>query len=344
MTAAEAARAFDAISLGTEIQRRIGVKTSRDEPLARFTTMRVGGPADLFAVAHNAFELRALVKFVRSRGIPHVVLGRGSDVVIADLGVRGLVIQVRAEGTDVTDDRLVAEAGVPMARAATVTQTAGLSGLEFGLAIPGTVGGAVWANAGAHESDVRAILDSALVMTADGSEKRLDPEGLALGYRDSRLKHPPASAGGAETGGTADGGDTAGAAHTAEVVVTATFRLVPATPDEIRERLDEIRHWRQAHQPLGIPSAGSFFRNPPDDSAGRLIEAAGLKGSRVGGASVSEKHANFLINDRKGTPTDVRTLGEQVRATVARQFGVELEPEVVFVGDWGRDWDRGGKP
>ena len=161
MTAAELARAFDPLALGTEIQRRIGVKTSRDEPLGRFTTMRVGGPADLFAVAHNAFELRALVKFVRSRGIPHVVLGRGSDVVIADAGVRGLVIQVRAEGTDVIDGRLVAEAGVPMARAATVTQTAGLSGLEFGLAIPGTVGGAVWANAGAHESDVRAILEPA---------------------------------------------------------------------------------------------------------------------------------------------------------------------------------------
>jgi UDP-N-acetylmuramate dehydrogenase len=338
VTAAQAARPFDPIALGTEIQRRIGVKTSRDEPLARFTTMRVGGPADLFAVAHNAFELRALVKFVRSRGIPHVVLGRGSDVVIADAGVRGLVIQVRAEGTDVTDNRLVAEAGVAMARAATVTQTAGLSGLEFGLAIPGTVGGAVWANAGAHESDVRAILESALVMTADGSETRLDPEGLALGYRDSRLKRAPGSA-----VATADGSDADGTTRVAEVVVTATFRLVPATPDEIRERLDEIRRWRQAHQPLGIPSAGSYFRNPPDDSAGRLIEAAGLKGSRVGGASVSEKHANFLVNDQKGTATDVRTLGEQVRTEVTRRFGIELEPEVVFVGDWGPDWDRGGR-
>ncbi len=202
MTTAGTALPFDPIALGTEIQRRIGVKTSRDEPLARFTTMRVGGPADLFAVAHNAFELRALVKFVRSRGIPHVVLGRGSDVVIADAGVRGLVIQVRAEGTEVVDDRLVAEAGVPMARAATVTQAAGLSGLEFGLAIPGTAGGAVWANAGAHESDVRAILDSALVMTADGSEARLDGDGLELGYRDSRLKHarPIDPAAGADRG------------------------------------------------------------------------------------------------------------------------------------------------
>jgi UDP-N-acetylmuramate dehydrogenase len=321
MTAAGARAAFDPIALGTEIQRRIGVKTSRAEPLARFTTIRVGGPADLFAVAHNAFELRALVKFVRSRGIPHVVLGRGSDVVIADAGVRGLVIQVRAEGTEVRDDRLVAEAGVPMARAATVTQGGGLSGLEFGLAIPGTVGGALWANAGAHESDVRAILDSALVMTVDGSETRLDADDLRLGYRDSRLKHTP-------PGGPA------------EIVVSATFHLQPATPEEIRDRLDEIRRWRQAHQPLGIPSAGSYFRNPPGDSAGRLIDAAGLKGTRVGGASVSDRHANFLVNDRKGSATDVRRLGELVRAGVAGRFGVELEPEVVFVGDWGPEWDR----
>jgi UDP-N-acetylmuramate dehydrogenase len=321
MTTAGTTMPFDPVALGTEIQRRIGVKTSRSEPLARFTTMRVGGPADLFAVAHNAFELRALVKLARSRGIPHLILGRGSDLVIADAGVRGLVIQVRAEGNEIAGDRLVAEAGVPMARAATVTQSAGLSGLEFGLAIPGTVGGAVWANAGAHDADVRAVLEQAVVMTAEGAEASLDPSALALGYRDSRLKHPPA------------GGPV-------EVVLTATFRLRPATPDEIRDRLDEIRHWRQAHQPLGLPSAGSYFRNPPDDSAGRLIETAGLKGTRLGGASVSEKHANFLVNDRRGSATDVRRLGDLVRTEVARRFGVELEPEVVFVGDWGPEWDR----
>ena len=143
---------FDAIAVGTEIQRRIGVKTSRDEPLARFTTMRVGGPADLFASVHNAFELKAIVRFARVRGLPHLVLGRGSDVVISDAGVRGLVIQDRAEGSKIVGEAYIADAGVPMARAATETQKAGLSGLEFGLAIPGSVGGAVWANAGAHGS------------------------------------------------------------------------------------------------------------------------------------------------------------------------------------------------
>lgn len=310
---------FDPVALGTEIQRRIGVKTSRDEPLARFTTMRVGGPADLFVVAHNAFELRALVKLVRSRVVPHVVLGRGSDVVIADAGVRGVVIQVRAEGAEVRDELLVAEAGLPMARAATVTQTGGLSGLEFGLAIPGTVGGAVWANAGAHESDIAAVVESALVLRGDGSEARLSNAELELGYRDSRLKHVAAG-------------------QPPDIVVGATFRLSAASADEIRERLDEIRRWRQTHQPLGIPSAGSFFRNPPGDSAGRLIDAAGLKGLRVGGASVSERHANFLVNDRKGTAADVRRLGDRVRTEVAKRFGIALEEEVVFLGDWGPEW------
>ena len=117
--------------------------------------------------------------------------------------------------------------------------------------------------------------------------------------------------------------------------MTATFRLSPASPEDIRQRLDDIRHWRQAHQPLGLPSAGSYFRNPAGDSAGRLIEEAGLKGRRIGGASVSEKHANFLINDKKGTATDVRSLGELVRTEVARRSGVELETEVVFLGDSG---------
>ena len=169
-----AAIGFDAFALGGEIQRRLGVKTSRDEPLARFTTMRVGGPADLFAVAHNAFELRGLAKFARTRAVPLTILGRGSNVVISDAGIRGLVVQNRAEGlrVDAAGDppRAVAESGVPMARLATETQQAGLTGLEFGLAIPGSVGGAVWANAGAHDSDVAGVLESASVLPADGRE------------------------------------------------------------------------------------------------------------------------------------------------------------------------------
>jgi UDP-N-acetylmuramate dehydrogenase len=310
-----AVKAFDALAVGSDIQRRVGVKTSRDEPLARFTTMRVGGPADLFATAHNAFELRALVRFARQRELPHLILGRGSDLVISDRGIRGLVIQDRAEGSRFDGQRYTADAGVPMARAATETQRAGLTGLEFGLAIPGTVGGAVWANAGAHESDVAGILESARVLDATGSESVVPVGELGLAYRDSRFKH-------------------ASGEGPPELILDATFQRAPADRDVIKERLDEIRRWRQAHQPLGLPSAGSVFRNPDGDSAGRLIEAAGLKGFRIGGAVVSEKHANFIVNDQKGTAGDVRRVGDHVRDVVAQQTGVELVYEVEFVGDW----------
>ncbi len=313
--------AFDAIAIGTEIQRRIGVKTSRDEPLGRFTTMRVGGPADLFVTPHNRFELRKLVQFARSRDLPHFLLGRGSDLVIADAGIRGLVIQVRAEGIRIDGEQLVAEAGVQMARAATEAQKAGLTGLEFGLAIPGTVGGAVWANAGAHDGDIAGVIASASVLAADGTEGSLDVADLGFAYRDSRFKHVAAGL-------------------PPELVMDATFRLTPADPAAIAASLDEIRTWRRTHQPLGIPSAGSVFRNPPGDSAGRLIEAAGLKGTRIGGAAVSEKHANFIVNDQRGTAADVRHLAEHVRAVVAERAGVTLEPEIEFVGDW-RDWEPG---
>ena len=307
---------FDAVRVGTEIQRRLGIRTSPDEPMARFTTMRVGGPADLYAAPVNPFELRALVRLVRGRGVPYTLLGRGSNVVIADAGVRGLLIHVRAQGYEIADDRLVAEAGLPMAKAATVTAEAGLSGLEFGLAIPGNVGGAVWANAGAHDSDVAAILESALVLGADGTQASLAPAALGLAYRESRFRH-------------------ASPEGPAEVILGATFRLAPDDPAAIRARLDEIRRWRQAHQPLGIPSAGSVFRNPAEGpSAGALVDRCGLKGRRIGGAVVSEKHANWILNDRGGSAADVRTLGELVQATVKRETGVALTFEIQFMGDW----------
>jgi UDP-N-acetylmuramate dehydrogenase len=305
----------DLTRLGTDIQRRIGVKTSRHEPLSRFTTMRVGGRADLFAEVHNLFELRALVRFARSRGLAQFILGRGSDLVISDAGFRGLVIYNRAQQLRFEGTRFTCDSGLPMARAATVCRAEGLSGLEFGLAIPGTVGGAVWANAGAHESDVSEVLAEAGVLSSDGSESTLDREGLGLAYRESVLKHaPPGSP---------------------DVVLWASFELTQEAPDVVGHRLDEIRRWRQAHQPLGMPSAGSVFRNPAEGpSAGALIDGLGLKGTRIGGAVVSEKHANFIVNDQNGTATDVRRLGELVRETVRRESGVELVFEIMFAGDW----------
>lgn len=302
------------LKLGTDIQRRLGIKTVRDESLARFTTMRVGGTADLFAEVRNLFELRGIVRFARARDIPVFLIGRGSDLVISDAGVAGLVVVVRAAAERVEGDRLIADAGLPMAKAATVSKVAGLSGLEFGLAIPGTVGGAVWANAGAHEADVRSVLVEALVVRADGTEAVLAPSELGMDYRETTLKH-------SQTGRP-------------DVVLQATFQLEPAEPETISARLDDIRRWRQAHQPIGQKSAGSVFRNPVGESAGHIIDELGLKDRRVGGAVVSPKHANFIVNSGDATAADVRALAELVRRTVRDERGLELAYEVEFVGDW----------
>ncbi|MFN8630798.1 MAG: UDP-N-acetylmuramate dehydrogenase [Chloroflexota bacterium] len=305
------APAFDAIAVAADIARRVGVRATQGEPMAKHTTMRVGGPADLFATAHNAFELKGLIRFARSRGIPLFLLGRGSDLVVADAGIRGLVVAVRAETTRLDGARYTAEAGVPMAKAATETQKAGLTGLEYGLAIPGTVGGAVWANAGAHGAETAAILESATLLLADGTEAVVPAADMQFRYRHSRLKDNPA-----------------------EIVLAAAFTLAPADPATIAARLDDIRRWRREHQPLGLPSAGSVFRNPEGDSAGRLIDSLGLKGLRIGGAVVSEKHANFIVNDRQGTASDVRRLAETVQAEVRDRLGIELRLEIEFAGDW----------
>jgi UDP-N-acetylmuramate dehydrogenase len=302
------------LKLGGDIQRRLGIKTLRDEPLARFSTLRVGGPADLFAEVHNLFELRGIVRFTRSRDIPLFLIGRGSDLVISDAGIGGLVVLVRAAGHRIEGHRLIAEAGLPMAKVATMTRAAGLSGMEFGMAIPGTVGGAVWANAGAHGADVRGVLVEAVVAGADGREEARGPDDLGMSYRETRLKHGPPGR--------------------PEVVLEATFALEPTDSDTIASRLDEIRRWRQEHQPVGQKSAGSVFRNPEGDSAGHIIDQLGLKGHRLGGAMVSPKHANFIVNSGGATAAEVRGLAELVRETVRRERGLELAYEVEFVGDW----------
>ena len=308
------------LSLGGDIQRRLGIKTSRNEPLARFTTMRVGGPADLFAEVRNLFELRGIVRFARSRDISLFLIGRGSDLVVSDAGIGGLVVVVRAAAERIEGDRLIADAGLQMARAATSSKVAGLSGLEFGLAIPGTVGGAVWANAGAHGSEVRDILVEAVVMGADGTERALAPSDLGMAYRETQLKH--------------------GLPGRPDVVLQATFALQPASSDTISARLDDIRRWRQAHQPVGQKSAGSVFRNPEGDSAGRIIDELGLKGRRLGGAMVSPRHANFIVNVDGASGADVRGLAGVVREAVRRERGIELAYEVEFVGDWDEEEDE----
>ena len=294
-----------------EVAGQAGVPFHLGEPLAGHTTMRVGGPADVLAAPEDVAALVRLVRAARAVAVPYVVIGRGSDIVVADAGIRGLVIISRAEGCRIEGDRLIADAGLPLARAATLAQHAGLSGLEFGLAIPGTVGGAVWGNAGAHGAEIAGALESVTLLRADGDEATEPASALGLGYRESRLKLVPG-----------------------DLILTATFGLAPADPAAIKLRFDEIRRWRQEHQPLSLPSAGSVFRNPPGDSAGRLIDSCGLKGTRVGGAAISEKHANFIVNEGGATATDVRRLAELARRTVAELFGVALVYEVQFIGDW----------
>ncbi len=304
-----------AAEAAVEVARGIGVKFHRNESLAPHTTMRVGGPADIFVEAKDVATMTALMRAARAAGVPVTVLGRGSNVIVADAGIRGLVVLSRAEGCRIEGDRLIAEAGLPLAKAATQAQRAGLSGLEFGLAIPGTVGGAIWGNAGAHGSDIASVLESVTVLRVDGAEATEPASALALKYRDSRIK------------GTA--GRSAG-----DLILTATFRLNLAHPGAVKARLDEILRWRQEHQPLNKPSAGSVFRNPPGDSAGRLIDECGLKGTRVGGAAISDKHANFIVNEGRATASEIRRLGDMAREAVRTRFGVDLEYEIRFIGDW----------
>jgi UDP-N-acetylmuramate dehydrogenase len=309
-------------TLAAELAEATGLRGRAGVPMATHTTMRVGGPADLLVEARAIEDLIAALDFARRRGIPATVVGRGSNLVVADAGVRGLVILNQTAELAIRGDRLVAASGVQLARAATAAQRAGLSGLEFGLAIPGSVGGAVWANAGAHGSEVAAILETAELVRADGSRATVPAADLELSYRDSRLKHSPAAT-------------PAGPPWTTpETVLRATFHLTPASPELIAARLDEIRRWRREHQPLTEPSAGSIFRNPPGDSAGRLIDAAGLKGTTAGGAAISSRHANFIVNTGSATAADIRRLALRARNEVKARFGVELAFEVEFAGDW----------
>jgi UDP-N-acetylmuramate dehydrogenase len=309
-------------TFAAELAEATGLRGRAGTPMALHTTIRVGGPADLLVEARTVEALVAALDFARRRGIPTTVVGRGSNLVVADAGVRGLVILNRTAELAIRADRLVAASGVQLARAATAAQRAGLSGLEFGLAIPGSVGGAVWANAGAHGSEIAAILETAELVRPDGSRATVPAAELELSYRDSRLKH-------------ASGRASAGSSRTTpETVLGATFHLTPASPELIAARLDEIRRWRREHQPLTEPSAGSIFRNPPGDAAGRLIEAAGLKGTTAGGAAISPRHANFIVNTGSATAADVRRLALRARNEVKARFGVELAFEVEFAGDW----------
>ena len=288
-----------------------GIVLTHDAPLAPLTTLRVGGAADRLVAVHTRAALLAALGLARDAGCPCFLLGNGSDLVVSDAGMRGLVIRNRARAVAVEGEALTADAGAPMALLVRTATTAGLAGLEFGTSIPGTLGGAVWANAGAHGREMRDVVVTVEVWDpGDGASSTLAGEACSFGYRESRFKHGQ------------------------EVVIGATLALERDERAAIAARVAAHQAQRVATQPLAAQNAGSVFRNPPGDHAGRLIDAAGLKGLRIGGASVSERHANFIVTDRDARAADVRALGDRVRDEVRAQTGIELDYEIEFVGDW----------
>ncbi|MBK9181223.1 MAG: UDP-N-acetylmuramate dehydrogenase [Acidimicrobiales bacterium] len=280
-----------------------------DEPLGPRTTYRVGGAAAVLVEAGGDDDLRRVRAARRASGLPTLVLGRGSNVLVADAGFPGIVVLLGPAFADVvvSGDQVRAGGAVSLPVLARRTVAAGLTGLEWAVGVPGSVGGAVRMNAGGHGSDLRATLLRVRVVDLAGDEDgEVSVDQLGLGYRSSALRDD-------------------------QVVVWAEFALARGSVAAGEAELAEIVRWRREHQPGG-QNAGSVFANPPGDAAGRLIDAAGLRGLRWGSAQVSEKHANFIQADEGGSADDVRTLILEVQDRVARQFGVRLQPELRLVG------------
>ena len=292
------------------LARDLGAAARRDVPLARYTSMRVGGPADLVLTASSAEELVNAVTLARRYGVPWRVLGSGCNVLIADAGLRGLVIINRAASVSLENTRVRAESGAMLAKVARTCADAGLKGMTWAEGLPGTVGGAVVGNAGAFGGDVAGCLERAAVVGPDDRVVERRGGWFDFTYRGSRLKRR-------ESEGF--------------VVVWAAFRLRVGDRTRLLARAEEVLTERRRRHPTG-PTMGSTFKNPPGGYAGQLIEEAGLKGYRVGGAVVSPEHANFLINEGDATAEDVRQLIAQIQREVKRASGVELALEIELLG------------
>lgn len=301
----------------TDLHTLLGDRLLRDEPLARYTAARLGGPAEWLYVARGPVEELAQVAAAAwAAGLPLRVLGGGSNVLVSERGVRGLVIINHAASVEFGEwhggRRVAAASGTGLATLAKRCQRRGLAGLEWAVSVPGTVGGAVINNAGAYGGDIAASLCDAVVLGPDGP-RLFTPADMVYAYRYSSLKARP---------------------DRRFVVLLAQFALAADDPAAIQARMDGYSARRKQTQPPGA-SLGSIFKNPPGDYAGRLIEAAGLKGYTLGGAQVSPLHANFFINaGGAATASDYYALVEYVRAAVAQKTGVVLEPEIELVGDW----------
>lgn len=284
----------------------------RDEPLHRHTQYGIGGPADFYKDVADPAELARLLRHAHESGVVVTIVGAGSNTLILDGGIRGLVIKPVEKRLTVIDETTVElAAGTMMPRAALDCARQGIAGMEFGIGIPGSCGASVYGNAGAFGTEIAEVVTGCDALTPAGERLTLTARECRFGYRDSVFKH--------ELRG--------------HVVVAARFRVSAGDPVEVRKRTDAIQAQRKATQPYGIRSIGSMFKNPPGDHAGRLIEAAGLKGARAGGAEISRKHANFVVNVENARAADVLELAELAQRTVEERFGVALEREIIVVGE-----------
>lgn len=292
------------------LQSALSERLLVDEPLSRHSSARIGGPADALLVAKTIDDLRTAARIAWESDIPLTVLGSGSNILISDAGVRGLVIHNRAEQVSFDGPRVTAESGMGIINLARQCLKNGLSGFEWAVGIPGTLGGAVYGNAGAHGGDMSNVIIDVNVLTPDGDATMSNAD-MVFQYRSSILKRECRPC----------------------LIASVTLRLADGDPAGIEARMTELSERRKRNQPPGA-TLGSMFKNPPGDHAGRLIEAAGLKGRRSGGAEISQKHANFFLNAEDATAGDVKVLIDMARWEVWKRFGVELELEIELVGEW----------
>lgn len=285
-----------------------GLDALENEPMSRHCSFRIGGAAAAFCRVSDEAQLAALLALLRREGVPYAVIGRGSNLLVSDGGFPGAVVQLadapaslRREG-----DCVSAWAGVTLARLAVFAREQGLAGLEFAQGIPGSLGGGILMNAGAYGGEMKDVVVSVRYLDAAGAVRETEEPGFA--YRHSRFS---------------DSG---------EIILGAALRLRPDAPDAIAARMAELWEKRSASQPLSLPSAGSTFKRPATGYAAAMIDGAGCKGLAVGGAQVSEKHAGFVVNRGGATAADVKALMAQVQRRVLEKYGVELQPEVRFLG------------
>jgi len=302
-----------AVSSVDALAKALGKRARHDVPLASYTAMRVGGPADLLVVCASVDEVVEAVALARRHKVNWLLLGGGCNVLVADRGVRGLVIVNRTTSIEFDGNTVRAEAGALLAMLSRQVVERGLGGLEWAAGLPGAVGGAVVGNAGAFDGDIASRLLSATVLESSGQVEERPNEWFEFDYRLSRIKQ-------AKPGQR-------------PVVLAATFDLKPDDPQALAARASEILEWRRTRHPSGA-TMGSTFKNPPGSHAGYLIEQAGLRGCFIGGAQISEMHGNFFMNTGDATAADVLALIKYAQAEVKRRFDVELELEIELVGEW----------